>query len=121
MINHVTGFRKQVGLQYSYANQKWLVVLVPVVDLADGHNLEMMDLVEFKPKINDKLKLYTRLQGLIIYDPTEKHHSRSYITARLGLSVKNYQFGLGHTTDWYGENRFVKQNTGLFARVLLEH
>ncbi|MGR3811911.1 hypothetical protein [Jiulongibacter sp. NS-SX5] len=121
LINHVTGFRKQIGLQYSYASKTWLVVLVPVLDLADGNNLEMMDLVEYKPQLNDKLSLYTRLQGLIIYNPTDKHHARSYLTARLGLGIKNYQLGLGHTTDWYGENHFVKHNTGIFARVLLEH
>ena len=94
-MNHKSGFRKIAGIQYIFANKKWLFIKVPTVDLNDGHNIESINILEFKPQLTQKLGLYTRFQGLYVYNPTEAHHERSFVAMRAGLSIKNYQFGLG--------------------------
>ncbi|MFN3848001.1 MAG: hypothetical protein ACK4NY_01170 [Spirosomataceae bacterium] len=118
-MNHKSGFRKIAGFQYVFANKKWLFITVPTVDLKDGHNLESINILEFKPQLTPKLGLYTRFQGLYVYNPTEAHHERSFVAMRAGLSVKNYQFGLGADANWYGPHKVFKENLGVFARVQL--
>ena len=119
VMNSVAGFRQILGVQYVYASPKWLIVSVPDVDLQDNHNLEIMNLVEFRPKINDKWSLYTRAQGLYVYDPKAKHHARSFFLARIGLQKSAYRFGVGMNQDWYGPDKFNKPNYGVFGIVSL--
>lgn len=119
VMNSVSGFRQFLGVQYVYASPKWLIVSVPDIDLQDNHNMEIMNLVEFRPKINDKWSLYTRAQGLFVYDPKEKHHARSFFLARLGLQKSAYRFGVGMNQDWYGPDKFNKPNYGVFGIISL--
>lgn len=118
-MNHKSGFRKIAGIQYVFANKKWLFITVPTVDLNDGHNIESINILEFKPQITQKLALYTRFQGLYVYNPTEAHHERSFVAMRAGLSFKNYQLGLGVDANWYGPHKAFKENVGVFARIQL--
>lgn len=118
-LNYRSGFRKIAGFQYVFANRKWLLIAVPTIDLNDSHNLETFSLLEFKPKLTDKLGLYTRFQGLYVHNPNEATHERSFVAFRVGLSVKNYQFGLGTDANWYGPHKAFKENIGVFARVQL--
>ena len=78
---------------YNYANRDWVVVNYPRIDLSRNGNIEGFGMVEFKPKINENLSLYTRSQGL--YTVTLKanellpnRHQRSYVIARAGLVYK---------------------------------
>lgn len=118
-LNQKTGFRKVVGFQYLFANKKWLFIAMPTLDLKDNHNIETFSLLEFKPKLTDKIGLYTRLQGLYILDPKEHMHQRSYMNFRLGLAIKNYQLGVGSDFNWYGPTKINTNNTGIFARIQL--
>jgi hypothetical protein len=118
-LNQKTGFRKVAGVQYLLANRKWLFIVAPTIDLSDNHNLETFSLLEFKPKLTDKIGLYTRFQGLYILNPKDNTHQRSYINLRAGLSLKNYQFGIGADSNWYGPFKAYTDNVGLFARIQL--
>lgn len=118
-MNHKTGLRKIVGFQYTYANPTWLVVSVPSYDLTDEHNAELMNLVEYKPKISKKLGLYNRIQTLYVHITKLNQHERSSIFTRLGLSRNNFQFGVGFNVDWYGPHKVSGLNPCVFGRVLL--
>jgi hypothetical protein len=118
-MNYKTGLRKIVGFQYTYANPTWLVVSVPSYDLNDGHNAELMNLVEYKPKISKNLGLYTRFQTLYVHSTKLNQHERSSIFTRVGLSRNNFQFGVGFNADWYGPHKASGLNTGVFGRVLM--
>ena len=116
-INQFSGFKPTAGLQFIHADQKMLVVIQPQVGLTENHHLENFSLFEFKPHINNKWGVYSRLQAVINYTPSLKSHNRSYIYLRAGAAYKNYQFGLGSNFDFYGPTKHNENNFGLFMRA----
>lgn len=116
-INQFSGFKPTAGLQFVHANKKMLVVIQPQVGLTQDHHLENFSLFEFKPQINDKWGVYTRLQAVIDYGPSLKSHNRSYVYLRVGAVYKNYQFGLGSNFDFYGPTKHNENNFGVFMRA----
>lgn len=116
-INHFVGFKPTAGLQFVHADRKFLVVIQPQIGLTETNHFENFSLFEFKPKINEKWGVYTRLQGVIDYTPSLKSHNRSYVYLRAGTSYKNYQFGLGSNFDFYGPTKHNENNYGVFVRA----
>jgi len=114
-----TGMRPTVGVMYNYANQDWLIVAYPRVDLSKASNVEGLVLVEYKPKINDNWRLYSRIQCLYAYTMNIEKHTRSYIQARAGLSYKEFTFGVGTNIDYYGPIKHNENSFGGFVSVLL--
>ena len=73
-----------------------------------------MTIIQYKPEINDRVKLYTRLQMLNLFD--SEGNIKSYQWMRLGLEIKQIQFGLAASLDEYGPNPSVESNLGVFIR-----
>lgn len=118
-LNYMTGFRPTVGLQYTIANREWLLVLLPRVDLRDDNNLEGFALLEYKPRLSETLGLYSRVQGLYNHNTRQEFHDRSYLYARLGLTYRQYAFGVGANFDQYGPFRVATSSFGAFVRAEL--
>ena len=118
-LTPVTGIRPSAGLIYSFANQNWLVVSNPRVDLAKDVNVEELLLVEYKPKINDKLHFYSRIQCLYGYNTSSHEHSRSYVNARAGITYREFTFGAGTNIDYYGPLKHNENSFGGFVSFLL--
>lgn len=118
-LTPVTGIRPSAGLIYSFANQKWLVVANPRVDLSKDVNLEQLVLIEYKPKINKNLRLYSRLQSLYAYNTSSELHSRSYVNARAGITYREFTFGAGTNFDYYGPMKHNENSYGGFISFLL--
>lgn len=114
-----TGFRPTLGVNYTFANRKYLLVLLPRFDLTEDNNFETFGLFEFKPKLGKSIGLYSRVQGLYNWNTDRDFHDRSYIYFRLGLSVKSYQFGVGADFDTYGPMKLSSDSFGLFIRTQL--
>ena len=115
----VTGFRPTAGLIYTYAKPQFLLVANPRIDLKKDAVTEYMILTEYKPAINDKWSLYTRLQGLYGFNVDNSDHARSYIDLRAGATYKDFTFGLGANFDWYGPTKHYEPNIGAFISVPL--
>lgn len=114
-----TGIRPTSGLMYSYGNPDLLIVVYPRVDLSKDSNLEGLVLAEYKPKINDKWRFYSRVQGLYAYTMNIEKHARSYLQVRAGLSYKEFTFGLGSNIDYYGPMKHNENSYGGFLSMLL--
>jgi len=89
------------------------------VDLASDFASENLALVEYKPKINDKLNFYSRVQGLYGFVPESGNHNRSYVMFRAGLSYKEFTIGAATNFDWYGPMKQKENSYGIFASILL--
>lgn len=107
------GFKPIAGLEYVYVNKKFLVVLNPTIDLNNSPGLANFGQIEYAPK-NDKLNPYFRIQGLYVQNIKEKHHERSSIVLRAGISKKGFSTGIGLNQDFYGPKKTLKPNFGVF-------
>lgn len=115
----VTGFRPSAGLQYSYANEDWLVVLYPRADLTTDSNQENYASVAYTPQINEKYSFYSRMQGLYTFALDNGEHQRSYVLARVGFTRGDYTFGIGGNLDYFGPDAERIESIGLFGSVNL--
>lgn len=115
----VTGIRPSAGLIYTYGAPEFLLVANPRIDLKEDAMTEFMVLTEYKPAINEKWSLYTRLQGLYGFMVDNSDHARSYIVLRAGVTYKDFTFGAGANFDWYGPTKHYETNIGAFISVPL--
>jgi len=113
------GFVPTVGFQFLKASPDYLIVIFPTYNFRPGPALETVALAEYKPKLSDKIRLYTRLQGLIVQDIKNDVHARSGISLRAGLTFDKFTIGLGSNFDAYGPKKLEKSNHGLFFQMRL--
>ncbi len=117
--NYKVGFVPSLGLQFFKASPDYLVVVFPTYNLMPNAGLETVALAEIKPKLTEKLRLYTRIQGLYVQNLDAGIHAKSAFSLRAGLSSGKYTFGLGTNVDYYGPAKLQKTNTGVFLQLKL--
>ncbi len=113
------GFVPNVGLQYVKASPDYLIVLYPALDVLPGYAIETIALAEYKPKINNRVRFYSRFQGLLVQDIELGEHARSGVNLRVGLTFSQFTLGLGSNLDYYGPFKMEKINHGLFIQLRL--
>ena len=113
------GIRPSAAIIYTYANPDWLIIAMPRVDLSKNANFETLGIVEYKPEINDKWRFYSRLQGTYVHAMSEDLHTRSYLRARAGVTIKEFTFGVGANLEYYGPLKHQETNIGGFLQVAL--
>jgi len=118
-VNSKSGLSPTAGVKYVFANKEILFVITPTIHISKNHNIEGLTLLEYKPALSKKLHLYTRFQGFYNRNLKSDHHERSYMQFRAGLGIKSYQFGLATNLDYYGPDKLLKDNYGIFLRVNL--
>lgn len=118
-VTPVKGMRPITGIIYTVANPTWLFVANSRIDFSKDSNVEGLVLVEYKPKINDKWRFYSRLQALYEYNTIIDMQTRSYLMARAGLSYNEFSFGLGSNIDYYGPEKHNENSFGGFVSFLL--
>ena len=116
-MNLFLGFRPTAGLQYQYGSPTLLLVVLPRIDLTQSHNAELFGLVQYTPRLTNKLKLYTRVQALYNQNRQTELHDRSYLNLRAGLGVRTFQAGVGINFDQYGPLPVTGTNVGVFVRA----
>ena len=115
-VNRVAGLTPVVGLEYVFGSKEILLVLTPAYHLSKTKNIEGLALIEYKPKLTEKLNLYSRFQTLYNHNSETGQHERSYMQFRLGVGIGNYQFGLATNLDYYGPAKIFKDNYSVFLR-----
>ena len=117
--NPVDGIRPSAGLVYTYGNPEVFLLANPRFDISKNANAEIFALAEYKPKLNETLSLYTKVQGLYSHNLGYDIHSRSYVWLRAGLTVREFTFGLASNFDFYGPAKHNENNLGVFLMVNL--
>lgn len=107
------------GLQYLFANPKWLFVLSPSIALLPNTAFQSVSILEYKPKLSKKLRLYTRFQGIYNFNLENGLHERSLVYLRTGLTIKRTSLGFGFNLDFYSPSISKQQNLGIFLHHLL--
>ncbi|MEJ2881447.1 hypothetical protein [Pedobacter sp. GR22-6] len=115
----MTGMRPTAGVMYTFASPLWTIVLFPRTDISSTPDMEMFGMVEHKPKINQKINLYSRVQGMYVNNPKSYLHQKSGIAIRTGVTYREFTFGAAFSSDWYGQERKQKSNLGGFLSLAL--
>lgn len=102
-----------IGPQYVYAKENLFLSTTPHID--NKNVATYFGVYEYKPRLNETLSLYARLQILYVHHLRDETHLRSYVYARLGLKVNNLVFGVGMNLDQFDEERRVARNFGPFV------
>lgn len=113
------GIRPSAAFIYTYANPDWLIIAMPRVDVSKNANFETLGIVEYKPEINHKWRFYSRLQGTYVHALSEDLHTRSYLRARVGATIREFTFGVGANLEYYGPLKHNENNVGAFLQVAL--
>jgi hypothetical protein len=108
------GFNTTAGLQYVFSGKKLLFLCAPRVNIESEPSYDIMTIFQYKTPINDRVKLFTRVQALNLFDAYG--NIKSYQWIRLGLEAKGIQFGLAANLDEYGPNPSLDTNLGIFIR-----
>ena len=108
------GFDPTAGIQYLFSGEKLLFLFAPRINIESDPSYDIMTIVQFKPQLNDRVKLYTKLQMLNLFD--SDGNIRSYQWLRLGIEIKKTQFGLAVNFDENGPDPELEFNCGLFIR-----
>lgn len=108
------GLSPTAGLQYIYSGEKLVFLCAPRVNIENEVSYDIFSFIQYKPKINDHIKLFTRIQSLNVFDASG--NIKSYQWLRLGLETRGIQFGVGFNFDEFGHNPEVTTNYGLFIR-----
>lgn len=111
----IDGIRPSAAIMYSYGSPGLVIIVNPRIDLTKNANFDTMGLVEYKPKVNDKINLYSRIQGLLTRNLGYDQHARSYLMFRAGLTFKDVSFGAASNFDWYGPLKHHEKNFGAFV------
>ncbi len=116
-MNSALGFRPILGVHYVHSKPSLMIIVSPGFHITETNNVEILSQIEIKPELNEKYRLYTRLQGFYSHQTTRDLHSRSYINARLGIMKGFCALGIGANWDWYGPNMSFLENYGIFTRL----
>ena len=108
------GFSPTAGLQYLYSGEKFLFLCAPRINIEHDYSYDIMTILQYKQPLNDRIKLYTRIKLLNVFD--NESNIKSYQWFRLGLEMKGIQFGLALNLDEYGPKPSVETSAGLFVR-----
>lgn len=114
--NSVAGFSPFVGMGHTFASRKFLAITVLNYLINEGQDLKLFGLYEFKPALNEKWSLYSRVQFVYNHSLAENHHNRSFLYMRAGLKKGPLGFGLGANWDQYGPDKITKDNFGVYTR-----
>lgn len=108
------GFNTTAGLQYAYSGKRLLFLFAPRINIISDPTYDLMTIIQFKPSINENVKLFTRVQMLNLFN--SDGNIKSYQWFRLGLEVKGLQFGIAANFDEYGPDPSIESSFGLFLR-----
>lgn len=113
----IEGLKNFVGLQYMLQRKSFSLIYLPSYFFSGNHKLSNLLLLEYKPALGKNWSLYSRAQLHYNQDISKGNHFRSYAYTRIGLSYKNYSFGLAHNYDCYGAQKSSRNNYGVFIKI----
>ncbi|WP_421795654.1 hypothetical protein [Haliscomenobacter sp.] len=111
------GIYPKAGLQYAKLAKDFTFFSWVVAELQKEPNVDFFVLTRYTPPLSERLHLYTQLE-LVNAFPTVENKTFSLIQRfRLGLKVRDWQYGLGADFSQNGRNTWTNtDNLGLFLR-----
>jgi hypothetical protein len=111
------GIYPKAGIQFFYRKNDFTFFSWIVSETLKNPNLDLFVLTRYEPKLTEKLHLFTQLE-LVNAFPTESNGNFNlFQRLRIGLKIKEWQFGIGADFNELGNTTFVNTNNiGGFLR-----
>jgi hypothetical protein len=111
------GVYPKAGVQYFHRKSDFTFFSWVVCETLKDPNLDLFVLTRYEPKLTEKLNLFTQLE-LVNAFPTENNANYNlFQRVRVGLRIKEWQFGFGADFNEVGNKTFVTTtNIGGFLR-----
>lgn len=111
------GIYPKVGVQYFYRKNVFTIFSWVVCETLKDPNIDLFILTRFEPKINDKLNLFTQLELVNAFPTLKTNDYNLFQRVRVGLKIKEWQFGAGVDLNEFGNTTFINTNNiGGFLR-----
>lgn len=111
------GIYPKAGIQLAKIKKNYTIFSWIVSETLESPNIDYFFLGRYTPKLTQKLNLFSQIEFVNTF-PTAKQNNYSFTQRyRLGLKMKDFQFGTGVDLSQMGRNDFIKtQNLGVFLR-----
>lgn len=111
------GIYPKTGFQYYYRNPIFTYFSWVVCETLKSPNLDWFMLMRYEPKLTEKLNLFTQLELVNAFPTTQTGNYNFFQRVRLGLKIKEWQFGAGADFNEFGNANFTHTNNiGGFLR-----
>lgn len=111
------GLSPKAGVQYFHKRKAWTLFTWVVAETMAEPTLDHFLLARFEPKLSEQLHLFTQLEVFSAVPTVASKSYNLFQRARLGLRVRDWQWGLGTDVSLSGRSAWTTTlNAGLFLR-----
>lgn len=111
------GVYPKSGLQFAKIKKYYTIFSWLVSETLKEPNIDFFFLARYTPKLSDKLYLFSQIEFVNTFPTVEQNNFSFTQRFRLGLKVKEFQFGAGLDLSQLGRNDFSNtKNFGGFLR-----
>jgi len=112
-----SGVYPKAGIQYARINKKMTLFTWLVCEILEEPDLDYFLLFRYTPKLSEKINLFTQVESVNVFPSAGGGIYNFTQRFRLGIQLKNCQFGAGADFNQVGNNIFTKTcNAGAFIR-----
>jgi hypothetical protein len=105
------------GIQYYYGKNDFTFFSWVVCELLADPNIDFFLLARYQTKLTTKLNLFTQLELINAFPTVSTNNYNLIQRVRLGLKMREWQFGSGVDFNEFGNKTIVSTNNiGLFLR-----
>ena len=107
----------KMGVQYAHITKNTTLFGWTVTELHNKPSVDVFLLLRYTPKLTEKLHLYSQIETANAFPTTESKTFSFVQRLRLGLKIKDWQFGAAADFSQSGRTQFSKtENSGVFLR-----
>src|SRR5690606_8975777 len=106
--------RPALGVLYVYTRKDFFLMFNPRYYIDDIADLEGFVIGEYRPEISKNWRFYSRVQGMYNFTADGGEHARSYARLRVGVSYREFSFGVAGNAEFYGPQKINENSLGIF-------
>lgn len=111
------GIYPKAGIQFAKITKDYTIFSWVVAETVHELNIDFFFLGRYTPKLTDKLHLFSQVELINAFPSTQQNSLTFTQRFRLGLKLKEFQFGAGLDLTQQGRDVFIKnENFGAFTR-----
>ncbi len=111
------GVYPKSGIQYYYRKNDFTFFSWAVCEILKNPNLDLFVLTRYEPKLTQHLNLFTQLELVNAFPTLKTANYNLFQRVRVGLKIKEWQFGIGADFNEFGRSDFNNTNNiGGFLR-----